>query len=200
LRSLLVDPAPDLTREGFRELFLDVRDQADRTRDDRKAAAHLPWEVELAQDGADGAGRVDRQVAAVSRARLLGDQLHELDVAPGQAVVGGDREQPGGAGIGRLVDGMPESRDGLFRFLRAGHDLAREVARFGIGCGGPKRLLERSRRFFDRATETRSHSEQARCHRALQRLGRAEVGEARRDGARGEAVLHKRDGDRVEHC
>src|SRR5258706_4622103 len=71
LGRLLVDPAPDLPGEGLGQLFLDIRDQANRTRDDRQSPAHLPGKIELSQDGADGAGRVDRQLAAVSRARLL---------------------------------------------------------------------------------------------------------------------------------
>src|SRR5258708_30174158 len=68
LGGLLVDPAPDLAREGLSELFLDMRDQANRTRDDRQPPAHLPGKIELSQDGADGAGRVDRQGAAGTRA------------------------------------------------------------------------------------------------------------------------------------
>src|SRR5712691_2162092 len=70
LRRLLVHAAPDLAGEGLRELLLDVRDQANGTRDNRQSPAHLPGEVQLSDDGADGAGRVDREVAAVSRARL----------------------------------------------------------------------------------------------------------------------------------
>src|SRR5216684_1834835 len=176
LRRLLVHPAPDLAGEGLRELLLDVRDKANCTRDYRKATAYLPGEIELSQDGADGAGRVDRQVAAVGPGCLIRDDVHELDVPPGQPVVGGDCEQAGRARIGRLVDGMPESRDGLLRSLMAGNDVARDVAQVGIGCRGRKRLLERLCSFFDRATETRSHPKDSGCHRPLQRLRRAEVG------------------------
>src|SRR5712692_9309076 len=92
-RGLIFDPAPDLGRQGFLDLLLDVGDEADRSGHDRQPAAHLPRKVELAENRADGAGCVDRQLAPVGSARLLSDELHQLDVASRQPVFEGDREQ-----------------------------------------------------------------------------------------------------------
>src|SRR6266446_1503317 len=76
LGGLILDAPPDLGRQRFPDLLLDVRDETDRSGHDRQPAAHLPWKVELAENRADGTGRVDWQLAPVSPARLLGDELH----------------------------------------------------------------------------------------------------------------------------
>src|SRR5437764_12279747 len=81
-RSLLVPPVPDLRRERLTQLLLEMRHEPDRSGHDRQAAADLPGDIQLAGDRADRAGGVDRQRPAQRRARLLADELHELDVAP----------------------------------------------------------------------------------------------------------------------
>src|SRR6266446_51682 len=75
-RGLVFDPPPDLGRQRFPDLLLDVRHETDRSGYDRQPAAHLPRKVQLAENRADGTGRVDWQLAPVSPARLLGDELH----------------------------------------------------------------------------------------------------------------------------
>ena len=52
---------------------------------------------------------------------------------------------------------------------------------------------------LDRAAEAVAHAQQARRHRRLQRLRRAEIGQPGGDRARGEAVLDQRHNERVEH-
>src|SRR5260370_26247789 len=75
LRGLILDAPPDLGRERFPDLLLDVRDETDRSGHDRQPAADLPRKVELAENRADRARRVDRQLAPVRSARRLTDEL-----------------------------------------------------------------------------------------------------------------------------
>src|SRR4029077_15092701 len=117
LGRLILDAAPDLRRQGFLDLLLDVGDETDRAGDDRQAAAHLPREVELAEDRANGAGRVDRQLPSIGSARLLGYEPHELDIPSRQPVFEGDREQARRSWVDRLVDRVPQAGDRVLSLL-----------------------------------------------------------------------------------
>src|SRR5260370_39251160 len=69
LRGLILDAPPDLCRQRFPALLVDMCDEADRAGHDRKPAAHLPRKVELAENRADGAGGIDCKLAPVAPAR-----------------------------------------------------------------------------------------------------------------------------------
>src|SRR5712692_4720616 len=130
--GLLFDAVPDLGRKGFLELLLDVRDQADRPRHDRQPAADLPGDLELAEDRANRAGRVDRQLATVQASRLLRDEPHQFHVAPGEAVLLRNLEEALGPRIDRFMDGVPQPGDGLLRLPVSSDYAARNLAQ--VGC------------------------------------------------------------------
>src|SRR4029079_7223633 len=81
LRGFVVDAGPDLVRQGLRELLLEVADEPDRARHDRHAAGHAPGQPELAEEGADGASGIDRQLALVGARSLAPDLFNEAHVA-----------------------------------------------------------------------------------------------------------------------
>src|SRR6202521_1816820 len=110
-------------------------DEADRAGHHGKAAAHAPGELHLTCDRPDRARRVDRKVAAVSLRRLLGDQVHQLDMPTGETVLRGQCEEAGCAGIDLLVDGVAEARYDLFLGPVPSDDLARGLARMGSAWG-----------------------------------------------------------------
>src|SRR6266542_5654479 len=80
LAGFVLDPAPDLIRKGLAELLLEVPHEPDRARHDGQPAAYLPGDLELAQDRADGARGVDRELAGVGAGGLDAHLLDQLDV------------------------------------------------------------------------------------------------------------------------
>src|SRR5580765_499126 len=111
--ALLLGAAPQLPSDRVLELLADVGDEPDRACDHGDAAGHAPGEAELAADRPDRAGRVHGQDPARRSLGLGTDQLHQVDVVAGPAVLPGELEQPHGARIDRLVDWMTEPRDDL---------------------------------------------------------------------------------------
>src|SRR5438093_10193960 len=172
LRALLLHPVPDLGRERVTPLLVEVSDEPDRPGHDGKAAADLPWDLELAGDGRDGAGRVDRQPAAQGRARLFGDQLDQLDLAAGEAVLGRDLQEPRHPGVDALVGRMAKPRDELTPLAVRGHDPAGDLAQTSAWLGRRERLLEHPRRLLHGAPVATAQPEQPGGHRGLERLRR----------------------------
>src|SRR5438067_1232701 len=187
--------SPDLIRERLVHLFLEVGDKAHRPGHDGEAAGDPPGQLQLARDGGDRPRGVDWKLASIRRGRLLGDQLHELHVRPGVAVLHGQGKEPGRARVGGLVHRVAEARDDLLARPVTGHDLARDLP--ALAARG--RLLEQARRLLDRSPETVAHAQQPRRHGRLQGLRGAEVGQPGGDRARGDPVLDQGDQDRVEH-
>ena len=99
-------PLPDLDGHRVVALLEDVADQADGARQHPDAAHDLPWQTELAADGTDRTGGVDRQHLARQALGLGADQLLELDVVARVAVVLGDLEQSRCARVHGLVQRM----------------------------------------------------------------------------------------------
>src|SRR6266704_2970395 len=150
--GLLLGAGPDLGRHRLLHLLLEVSHEADRTGHDGQSARDPPRQIHLARDGGDGAGGVDGEVAAVGFRSLLGEKLHELDVAAREAVLLGQGEEPGRPWVGRLVDGVAEPRDDLLGRLVTLDDGAGDVAEVAVG-----RLLEHARRLLDRTAEPVAH-------------------------------------------
>src|SRR5439155_15302994 len=199
LARLLLDAGPDLAGHGVPSLLLKVGDEADRAGHHRQAPADLPGQSELAGDGPDGARGIYRQRALEGTGRFRGHQLHQADVVAGETVLGRDLEELRHAGIDGLVDRMAEAGDRAPPFPRRGDNVDGELL-VGAGRAPPfgEGLLEHSRHLLDRAPEAVAHAQQARGDGALERLGRAQVGEPGRDGAGRHPVLDERDRDRVE--
>src|SRR5438067_2934247 len=70
-RSFFVDAGPDLGGQWLLDLLAEMPHQADGARDHGQAARHLPGDLELARQGADGARGVDgERLAEHARGRL----------------------------------------------------------------------------------------------------------------------------------
>src|ERR1700730_739684 len=199
-RRLLIGPTPDLSRQGFFELLLDVADKPDRPRHHGQPAAYPPRDGELARDGADGSGSVDRQVACRAATRLCRYRLHELNVPAGKAVFGRQREEPRCSRIDGLVDWVSQACDRPLPFLLCGDDMSCQLVQLCLRTRSFECFLQGACGLFDRASKTVADAQQSRCHGALQRLGGAVVGEAGGDRARRHPVLNQRHGQGVEHC
>src|SRR5882672_960033 len=105
-----------------------MADQADRARHDGQPPAHLPGDLELARDGADGPCGVDRKLFSVLAAGLDGDRIHQLDVSPGEAVGGSDLEQLWGPRVDGLMNRMPDAGDRPLPLFMRGDDLTGQRA------------------------------------------------------------------------
>src|ERR1019366_10040884 len=175
-RRLRVDPAPDLGGQRLLQLLLDVGDEPDGARHHSQPPCHLPRDVELAGDGADGARSVDRQLASMTALRLHRDPLHQLHVPAGEAVLGGEREELWGPRVDRLVDRVAKACDRPLPLLMGGDDLPRQFVQVHARDRSGQRFLQGARGLFDRAAKAAADAQQPRCHGSLQRLGGAEVG------------------------
>lgn len=91
---------------------------------------------------------------------------------------------------------MAEARHADAPAAMIGHD------RFGFGLRSIGRLddpRDQPRRLLHRSREMPAHSEEPGRHGALQRVGRRQIGQARRDRVRGHAVIHEGHENSIEH-
>ena len=156
-------------------------------------------EAEVGERGARHAGAVDRQPAP-GRSRVgVGDEPQQPQVRAEHAGLLGDRVQPRRARVLDLVDRVPE----------AGHAApAGDPTRTAVRRARPPRVASASppgspprKRAVSSTTPRNTDPPPSRPggDRALQRLGRAGVGQPRGEHGRREPVVGERDEHRVEH-
>ena len=174
-------------------------DQPDRAGHHGEAAAHAPRDLELARDGADRTRRIDGKSAAGGRGSLGADELHELDIPAGKAVLGRQREELRRAGVDLLVHRVAEATDGPLGIAVLTDNSGCDGTQVCAGLGVLQAQLEHARGVLGRTSESIANPEQARGDGTLQSFGCAEIGEPRDDRARRHAVLNERDRDGVEH-
>ncbi len=168
-------------------LFERMRQQARRAGNDGHAAHCRDRKLDLAQQRADCAGCVERNVPAALLLDLSLQRSDQLDVASGHACLLCDFEQTDGAGIVGEVIGMAKSREatlGLLVFRDGLHGPAfrRQPA------GDP--LFEKGSAAGDGAHELVADRQQAGRHRHLN-VGRDGVSDKPRyQRARRYAVIH----------
>src|SRR5579872_2214522 len=194
----VLDAGPDLGRHRVGHLLLQMGHQADRAGHHGDASADSPRDAHVARDGRDGAGGVDREVAAVGGRRGLAHPLHQLHVPPGEAVLRRHLEQARGPGVDRLVGRVAQAGDDLAAAVSR-HDLLRGVLDVDAAAWLAQRLLEHPGGLLDRPAEPVAEPEQAGRNGRLQRFRGAEVRQTGRDRAGSHAVLDERHGQRVEH-
>src|SRR5262249_51443581 len=128
---------PDGAHGGALLLLADVADQAGAARDQREAAHDLDRDAAVRERGGDGAGGVDRDVAAGAAVDRGREDLERGDVRAGDLVVPRDAEDARRARVVWDVDRVAEAGQRAARGavlvddgLRVGAgDDARQVAR-----------------------------------------------------------------------
>ena len=131
-------------------------------------------------------------------ARLLGNRRHQRDVHAPKAVLLGDLEQSGHPRIDRLVDRVADAKGSpAWRSAPRPRSGSADAGMLDLGRVGD-RGGEDPRGAFRGSDEDGADAEDPGGHRALQRLGSAQVGQSRGNRARRHAMFDERDQHRVE--
>ena len=122
---------------------------------------------------------------------------------PERSLLPGELEQHGGARVLDPVHGMAETGNEAPRLLRSLDEVGRQLVPPGRVLGQRPLLGEAVReepgRVLGDPEEPRAATEQTGGERALERLGRARVGQPGGDRSRGEAVVGQGDQHGLEH-
>ena len=132
------------------------------------------------------------------------DRLEQPQVRAAQPFLVGDLDQSRGPRVLHLVDrvAQPGDEPALPRVRRTAASASASHPASSVGRSPSCSVeygVQVAAAVLGHAEEPRPAPEQPGGHRALQRVGRGEVGEPGRDRRRGEAVVGQRDQHRLEH-